>query len=61
MEAWRQGSHSSHHQLKGGIHSLGYVAKSTQEGVDDFFLGYSRHYDQTRKRAWMAQGNANRF
>ena len=29
-------------QLKVGVHSLGYIAESTQEAVDDFFPGYAR-------------------
>lgn len=50
--AWRQGDHS-HDQLKVGIHSLGYVAQSTQEAVDDFFPGYARTLTRSRKdRGW---------
>ena len=30
------------HQLKVGVHSLGYVAESTQDAIDDFFPGYAR-------------------
>jgi probable LLM family oxidoreductase len=56
-EAWRQGNHSSphhhHQQLKVGIHSLGYVAESTQEAVDDFFPGYARTMTKLGKeRGW---------
>ena len=40
-EAGRRAGHSPH-QLKVGVHSLGYVAESTQEAVDDFFPGYAR-------------------
>jgi probable LLM family oxidoreductase len=50
---WRQGSHVSHHQLKVGIHSLGYVAESTQEAIDDFFPGYARSMNKIGKeRGW---------
>jgi len=56
-EAWKKGdSHlSSQHneQLKVGIHSLGYVAESTQEAVDDFFPGYARSMNKIGKeRGW---------
>jgi hypothetical protein len=40
-KAGRQAGHSAH-QLKVGVHSLGYVAESTQEAVNDFFPGYAR-------------------
>jgi alkanesulfonate monooxygenase SsuD/methylene tetrahydromethanopterin reductase-like flavin-dependent oxidoreductase (luciferase family) len=33
-------------QLKVGVHSLGYVAESTQEAVDDFFPGYARTFTE---------------
>jgi probable LLM family oxidoreductase len=54
-EAWKQAGHSphNHHQLKVGIHSLGYVAESTQEAIDDFFPGYA--YTMTKlgkERGW---------
>jgi probable LLM family oxidoreductase len=53
-KAWRQGNgHSPHHQLKIGIHSLGYVAESTQEAVDDFFPGYAHSMNKIGKeRGW---------
>jgi probable LLM family oxidoreductase len=52
-QAWRQDDHSSHHQLKVGIHSLGYVAESTQEAVDDFFPGYVHSMNKIGKeRGW---------
>jgi alkanesulfonate monooxygenase SsuD/methylene tetrahydromethanopterin reductase-like flavin-dependent oxidoreductase (luciferase family) len=41
------------HQLKVGIHSLGYVAESTQEAIDDFFPGYARSMNEIGKeRGW---------
>src|SRR3954449_2574426 len=40
-EAWKQSNHPhQNNQLKVGIHSIGYVAESTKEAVDDFFPGY---------------------
>jgi probable LLM family oxidoreductase len=54
-EAWRQGDgHPQHNQqLKVGIHSLGYVAESTKEAVEDFFPGYARTMTKIGKeRGW---------
>src|SRR2546423_1347904 len=40
-------------QLKVGVHSLGYVAESTQEAVDDFFPGYAHTMTEIgRERGW---------
>ena len=40
-------------QLKVGVHSLGYVAESTQEAVDDFYPGYARTMSEIGKeRGW---------
>jgi probable LLM family oxidoreductase len=40
-------------QLKVGIHSLGYVAESTQEAVDDFYPGYAHTMSEIGKeRGW---------
>jgi len=40
-------------QLKVGVHSLGYVAATTQEAADDFFPGYARAVDSvSRERGW---------
>jgi probable LLM family oxidoreductase len=40
-------------QLKVGVHSLGYVAESTQEAVDDFFPGYAHTMTEIGKeRGW---------
>ena len=40
-------------QLKVGVHSLGYVAESTQEAVDDFLPGYARTMTEIGKeRGW---------
>src|SRR5438067_3630345 len=40
-------------QLRVGIHSLGYVAESTQEAVDDFYPGYAHTMTEIGKeRGW---------
>jgi alkanesulfonate monooxygenase SsuD/methylene tetrahydromethanopterin reductase-like flavin-dependent oxidoreductase (luciferase family) len=40
-------------QLKVGLHSLGYVANSTQEAVDDYFPGYAETFTRIGKeRGW---------
>src|ERR671910_1691816 len=53
-EAGRQAGHSPD-QLKVGIHSLGYVADTTQEAADDFFPGYARTMTEVGKeRGWRA-------
>jgi probable LLM family oxidoreductase len=51
-EAGRRAGHSPD-QLKVGIHSVGYVAETTQEAADDFFPGYARTFsDVGRERGW---------
>jgi alkanesulfonate monooxygenase SsuD/methylene tetrahydromethanopterin reductase-like flavin-dependent oxidoreductase (luciferase family) len=51
-EAGRRAGHLPD-QLKVGIHSLGYVAESTQEAVDDFFPGYAHTMTEIGKeRGW---------
>lgn len=51
-EAGKRAGHLPH-RLKVGIHSLGYVAGSTQEAVDDFFPGYARSMNEIGKeRGW---------
>jgi alkanesulfonate monooxygenase SsuD/methylene tetrahydromethanopterin reductase-like flavin-dependent oxidoreductase (luciferase family) len=41
--------------LKVGIHSLGYVAETTQQAADDFFPGYARAFtDIGKERGWPA-------
>src|ERR687889_2884279 len=51
-EAGRRAGHSPD-QLKVGIHSLGYVAQTTQEAADDFFPGYARALtDIGKERGW---------
>ena len=40
-------------QLKVGLHSLGYVAETTQEAIEDFFPGYARSFTEIGKeRGW---------
>src|SRR5204862_2872751 len=42
-------------ELKVGVHSLGYVAATTQEAADDFFPGYARAFtDVGKERGWPA-------
>jgi alkanesulfonate monooxygenase SsuD/methylene tetrahydromethanopterin reductase-like flavin-dependent oxidoreductase (luciferase family) len=38
-------------RLKVGVHSLGYVAATTQEAADDFFPGYGRAFTDIGKDA----------
>jgi len=53
-EAGRQAGHSPD-RLKVGVHSLGYVAATTQEAADDFFPGYARAMtDIGKERGWPA-------
>src|SRR5215210_2943069 len=53
-ETGRRAGHSPD-QLKVGIHSLGYVAETSQEAVDDFFPGYARTFtDIGKERGWRA-------
>jgi probable LLM family oxidoreductase len=40
-------------QLKVGVHSLGYVAATTHDAVEDFYPGYARAFtDIGRERGW---------
>ena len=40
-------------QLKVGVHSLGYVAPTTQQAADEFFPGYARAFtDVGKERGW---------
>jgi len=58
-EAGRRAGHSSN-QLKVGVHSLGYIADSTQEAVDDFFPGYARTMTEIGKeRGWSKMTRAS--
>ena len=58
-EAGEQAGHPLE-RLKVGVHSLGYVAATTQEATDDFFPGYARAIDSVaRERGWppMSRGH----
>ena len=51
-EAGERAGHSPE-QLKVGVHSLGYVAATTEEAADDFFPGYARAFtDIGKERGW---------
>jgi probable LLM family oxidoreductase len=51
-EAGRRAGHSPA-QLKVGVHSIGYVAETTQQAADDFFPGYARSFSRVGKeRGW---------
>ena len=57
-EAGRRAGHSPD-RLKVGVHSLGYVAATTQEAADDFFPGYARAFtDIGKERGWPAATRA---
>jgi probable LLM family oxidoreductase len=51
-EAGERAGHPSD-RLKVGVHSLGYVAATTEEAADDFFPGYARAFtDIGKERGW---------
>ena len=51
-EAGRRAGHSPE-QLHVALHSLGYVADSTQQAADDFYPGYARAFNKIgRERGW---------
>jgi len=58
---WEAGKRAGHppDQLKVGVHSLGYVAATTQEAADEFFPGYARAFtDIGKERGWPAATRA---
>jgi probable LLM family oxidoreductase len=58
-EAGQRAGHSPD-RLKVGVHSLGYVAATTQEAADEFFPGYARAFtDIGKERGWPAVSRAN--
>ena len=58
-EAGRRAGYSPD-QLKVGIHSLGYVAETTQKAADDFYPGYARAFTEVGKeRGWHAVTRAD--
>jgi probable LLM family oxidoreductase len=53
-EAGRRAGHAPE-RLKVGLHSLGYVASTTQEAMDDFYPGYAEAMNRIgRERGWSA-------
>ncbi len=47
-------------RLRVGVHSLGYIARTTQEAIDDFFPGYARAVTSVAKeRGWPAVTRAD--
>ena len=51
-QAGKEAGHSPE-QLKLGLHSLGYVANTRQEAIDDFFPGYAETFTRIGKeRGW---------
>ncbi|MEO8151048.1 MAG: LLM class flavin-dependent oxidoreductase [Bacteroidia bacterium] len=51
-EAGKRAGHSTD-QLKVGLHSLGYVASTTQEAIDDYYPGYAETFTRIGKeRGW---------
>jgi alkanesulfonate monooxygenase SsuD/methylene tetrahydromethanopterin reductase-like flavin-dependent oxidoreductase (luciferase family) len=53
-EAGRRAGHSPD-QLKVGLHSLGYVAETTQKAADEFYPGYAHSFSEIGKeRGWHA-------
>src|ERR1700719_2256182 len=58
-EAGARAGHPSD-RLKVGVHSLGYVAATTQQAADDFFPGYARAISSVAKeRGWPAVTRAH--
>ena len=57
-EAWARAGHPQD-QLKVGVHSLGYVADTTQQAADEFFPGLRSRHDGRREGAWMVGYDAS--
>jgi probable LLM family oxidoreductase len=50
----------SPNRLRVGVHALGYIARTTQEAIDDFFPGYARAVASVAKeRGWPAVTRAD--
>src|ERR1700686_901221 len=50
----------SPNRLKVGVHALGYIARTTQQAIDDFFPGYARAFASVAKeRGWPAVTRAD--
>jgi probable LLM family oxidoreductase len=57
--AGEQAGHSRD-RLKVGVHSLGYVAATSQEAADDYYPGYARAINSVaRERGWPPMSRAN--
>lgn len=56
-EAYAQAGHAPE-QMKLGVHSLGYVAPTTQEVADDFYPGYAKADEKRRQGAWLPRDDA---
>lgn len=56
VDLYRQAGKRAGHSpetLKVGLHSLGYVANTMQEAIDDFYPGYAEHFTRIGKeRGW---------
>ena len=56
IDLYRQAGQQAGHppeQLKVGLHSLGYVANTTQEAIDDYYPGYAETFTRIgRERGW---------
>ncbi len=51
-EAGKRAGHPAE-KLKVGLHSLGYVANTTEEAMDEFYLGYAETFTKIgRERGW---------
>jgi probable LLM family oxidoreductase len=51
-EAGKKAGHAPE-KLKVGLHSLGYVANTTEEAIDDFYPGYAKTFTTIgRERGW---------
>src|SRR6202140_3411207 len=58
-ETGRRFGHSPN-RLKVGVHALGYIARTTQQAIDDFFPGYARAFASVAKeRGWPAVTRAD--
>ena len=58
IDLYRQAGEKAGHspeKLKVGLHSLGYVANTTQQAIDDFYPGYAETFTRIGKeRGWPA-------
>jgi probable LLM family oxidoreductase len=51
-KAWEEAGHPPE-QMKVGLHSLGYVANTSQEAINDFYPGYAETFTRIgRERGW---------